>query len=73
MDDVTERAEARFKAVVAAFVENGAYPTPTLLNLALSGRRSRHLGGCRPRWRKEVFAALGVELMRRPPPSWGDE
>ena len=57
-------AEQRFKAAVRELHAAGIYPGPTALNEKLSGRRSRHLGGCRPRWRREVFEELGVKLKR---------
>lgn len=59
-------AEERFKGAVLRLHARGVYPGPTALNLELSGRRSRHLGGCRPRWRREAFAELGLQLQRKP-------
>jgi hypothetical protein len=60
-------AEQRFKRAVVVLWHKGVYPGPTALNERLSGRRSRHLGGCRPRWRREVFAELGIPLQRPSP------
>lgn len=57
-------AEQRFKKAVADLHARGVYPGPTALNKELSGRASRHLGGCRPRWRREEFARLGIKFKR---------
>jgi len=66
-----ETAEKRFKRICRELHAQGVYPSPTVLNWWVHGRRSRHLGGKQPQWRREVFAELGISLQRPPRPREG--
>ena len=59
-------AEKRFKRAVRSLWSRGYYPSPTRLNVLLHDRASDNLGGCQPRWRREVMAELEIPLQRRP-------
>lgn len=59
-------AKLRFKRAVRRLWSRGIYPGPTALNRELHGHSSNNLGGCQPRWRRDVMRELGIPLQRKP-------
>lgn len=59
-----QAAEAMFKAVIQLMHQQGTYPSPTAINLAIHNRKSNNLNGRETKWRTEEMTKLKIALKR---------